>query len=182
MANPTSQYKSCPVCSRECEKYFMFHINWYWRCPTCKIDADNPPPRDYSSPKPEVKKQRSWDDEPTDPRIMSMGGLSFSTTITALPSNCKMATIMTTKNFQNADEGDVKIHADVNDNGFASTEVFQEKFPISAMNNGHEDEMWEDLARSVLQGVLYFNVDEIKSEYLKLRLSQRYPNKRIVCV
>lgn len=180
MTNPNSNYKTCPLCARECEKYIMFHTTWYWRCKHCKIDADNPP-------KTSVKETKSnqnypWDGEVTTPSYknpFAMCTREFNVV------DVKMPVISINSNFNpnsSMSQADVKISVQGRKDGLLYNETFQEVFDVTYGTTDQEDEMWEVISRSILHMPMAFSMDEIKIEYLKLRLSQRYPNDKIVVI
>lgn len=176
--------KFCPVCSAKCEKSFLFLHEFYWKCPRCKIDADDPK---YGVPK--TKPIKAWDDEMTDPAFKSysklanaLGGSFHKTQLVEFPvTGCAMTTIMSTRDpITGVEKADVKITSSGLVDGIGKMELFQETFEMTQGNTGTEDSMWEDLYIKILFMSLSFSIDHIKEEYLKLRLQQRYPNGKIV--
>jgi hypothetical protein len=166
--------KWCPVCGRSCEKYIMFQHEWYWRCPSCKIDADNPPKAQLKPPKAYVK---AHDDEMTDPAFR---GMYSSVILDFQADDCMMNNIMITNDPHTGNPtAEIKIAAQGRVNGIPKVEIFTEIFNVSPGCPGFENELWEELAVRVLHLNFAANVHDVKIEYLKSRLGHNYPNSKM---
>lgn len=170
--------KWCPICGRSCEKYIMFQHEWYWRCQSCKIDADNPPRN--STIKPTQKPVKAWDDEMTDPAYRNPY-LGHSTSVLDFDADdCKMNNIMITVDPSTGSPlAELRIAASGRVNGIPKIETFTEAFLVTPGCPGFEPELWEELAARVLHLSFAANVHDVKIEYLKARLATQYPNSRM---
>lgn len=174
--------KWCPICTAKCEKVFLFQHEFYWKCPKCKIDADDPK---YSTIK--SKPVKAWDDEQTEPKysmsgygISSAARLGVATHLKFPVKDCEITSKMTTTDpITGVVKADIKIMASGIMNGVGRIEVFQETFEPSIKNTGTNDEMWEDISLKVLRSIFAVSVDDIKKEFLVTRLQQRFPHSTL---
>lgn len=155
----------------------MFHIQWYWRCNDCKIDADS-----YKDTSPtKAKASNPWDTD-TDP--MWNKGTYLQQTFEFNTKDVHMPMVSISTGPSGLPEVEVKITAIGTINSKHSVETFEEKFYPSNHLSTDECDMWDDIAVKIMRAptAFYSNYEDIKKQYLISKLTDRYPNAKIVIV
>jgi len=171
MGSPTTTQKHCPKCGKKCEKCVLFQHEWYWRCPNCKIDADS-----YKESNKRYSDADYWGNETTQEWKLSKTIREFDI------SSCSITNIITTRDSAGNEVAEVTIRVSytIIPQPIFSTpteEIFKESFHMGPKNGGTEHDMWIDVANLVLKSttLIYFQIDEIKKEYLVFALKKKYP-------
>ena len=112
--------KWCPLCGRSCEKYILFRHEWYWRCPSCKIDADDPKHAKPKSSHPNNPYLGIYDDDPTQPRA------KIARNLDVFASNCVIANKTVTTDANGTQTAELRIYIDFRLVGNPPIESFQE--------------------------------------------------------
>lgn len=174
MPNPQSNYAPrCPECQIYSEKYVMFQNDWYWQCPKCKIDVDNPP----------TKKKDTLDKYLSKADVSSGTAISYSK-ITPGEIDLYTGTIVcpnfaVNSNFHTMgiSGGEMQIQFDImfKPSGMRHTVLELETFPMAYGMNPTEEDMWKSLMHHLMPGQMVLNVDDAKEMYASYYLKKTYP-------
>lgn len=175
MANPQSTFPPrCPECFVESIKFVMFQNDWYWQCPKCKMDVDNPPKgKDYKTLKEEAKKNDIYSYK------VSYSNPSYLQEIDLHTGTISCSSFGMSSNFHTAgiSNGEMQIQFEVvfKPSGMKHTIKELEVFPMTYGFQPTEEDMWKALMNHLMPGQLVFNIDDAKEMYASHYLKKTYP-------